>query len=46
MSQYFPKSYDRFGKNVKVKYDLSNHETNADANVISSKRIGLNQFKS
>ena len=30
MSQYFPKPYERFGENVKVELDLSNHATKAD----------------
>ena len=32
MSQYFPKPYDRFGKNVKVEFDLSSYATKADLN--------------
>ena len=30
MSQYFPKSYSRFGRNVKVELDLSNQATKND----------------
>ena len=30
MSQYFPKPYDRFNRNVKLKLDLSNFATKAD----------------
>ena len=29
MSQYFPRPYDCFGKNVKVELDLSNYATKA-----------------
>ena len=30
MSQYFPKSYEPFGRNINVKVDLSNYATKAD----------------
>ena len=30
MSQYFPKPYESFGRNINVKVDLSNHPTKAD----------------
>ena len=30
MSQYFPKPYDRFGRNVKTELDLFNYATKAD----------------
>ena len=30
MSQFFPKPYDRFGKNIKFKLDLSYYATKAD----------------
>ena len=30
MSQYFPKSFRSFGKNINVKIDLSNYATKAD----------------
>ena len=32
MSQFFPKPYDRFGKNVKLEFDLSSYATKADLN--------------
>ena len=31
MSQYFPKSFRSFGRNVKVKVDLSNYATKTDS---------------
>ena len=30
MSQYYPELYERFGRNVKVKLDLSNYATKPD----------------
>ena len=30
MSQYFPKPYESFGRNINVKVDLSNYATKAD----------------
>ena len=30
MSQYFPKSFRRFGRNINVKVDLSNYATKTD----------------
>ena len=30
MSQYFPKPFRSFGRNINVKVDLSNYATNAD----------------
>ena len=30
MSQYFPKSYEPFGRDINVKVDLSNYATKAD----------------
>ena len=35
MSQYFPKSYEPFGGNIKVKVDLSNYATKTDLKNIS-----------
>ena len=35
MSKYFPKPYEPFGKNIKVKIDLSNYATKADIKNIS-----------
>ena len=32
IGQYFPKTYKRFGKNVKVKLDLFNYATKSDLN--------------
>ena len=32
MSQYFPKPYDGFGKNVKVEFELSSYTAKADLN--------------
>ena len=31
MSQYFPKTYERFGRNVQGELDLSNYVTNGDS---------------
>ena len=30
MSQYFPKSYEAFGRDINVNVDLSNYATKAD----------------
>ena len=30
MSQYFPKPYERFGGDISVRVDLSNHPIKAD----------------
>ena len=35
MSKYFPKQYKSFGRNIKVKVDLSNYATKADVKNIS-----------
>ena len=35
MSQYFPKSYEPFGGDIKVKVDLSNYTTKSDIKIIS-----------
>ena len=35
MSQYFPKSFRSFGRNINVKVDLSNYATKADIKNIS-----------
>ena len=35
MSQYFPKPYEPFGRNINVKADLSNYATKADIKNIS-----------
>ena len=35
MSRFFPKSFRRFGRNIKVKVDLSNYATKADIKNIS-----------
>ena len=35
MSQYFPKSFRSFGRNVNVKVDLSNYATKTDIKDIS-----------
>ena len=35
MSQYFPKRYESFGRDIKVKVDLSNYATKADIKNIS-----------
>ena len=35
MSRYFPKLYKPFGRNIKVKVDLSNYATKADIKNIS-----------
>ena len=36
MSQYFPKSFRSFGRNINVKVDLSNYATKADIKNISN----------
>ena len=35
MSQYFPKPYEPFGEDIKVKVDLSNYATKIDITNIS-----------
>ena len=35
MSQYFPKPYERFGRDINVKCDLSNYATKVDIKKIS-----------
>ena len=35
MSQYFPKTYEPFGRDINVKVDLSNYATKADIKNIS-----------
>ena len=35
MSQYFPKPYEPFGRDINVKVDLSNYATKADIKYIS-----------
>ena len=35
MSQYFPKPFRSFGRNIKFKVDFSNYATNADIKNIS-----------
>ena len=35
MSQYLPKPYEPFGRNINVKVDLSNYATKADIKIIS-----------
>ena len=35
MSQYYPKPYKQFGRDIKVKLDLSNYATKADIKNIS-----------
>ena len=35
MSQYFPKPYEQFGADIKVKVDLSNYATKANIKSIS-----------
>ena len=36
MSKYFPKPFSSFGKNIKVKVDLSNYTTKAEIKNISN----------
>ena len=36
MSKYFPKPFSSFGKNIKVKVDLSNYATKAEIKNISN----------
>ena len=33
MSKYFPKPFRIFGRNIKVKVDLSNYSTKTDINI-------------
>ena len=35
MSQYFPKLYEQFGRNINVKVDLTNYATKTDIKKIS-----------
>ena len=35
MSQYFPKPYETFGRDINVKVDLSNYETKTDLKNLS-----------
>ena len=35
MSQYFPKPFKNFGRNINVKVDISNYATKADIKNIS-----------
>ena len=35
MSQYFPKSYESFGRDINVKVDLTNYATKTDTKKIS-----------
>ena len=35
MSKYYPKPYKPFGRNIKVKVDLSNYATKTDIKIIS-----------
>ena len=42
MSQYFPKPYEPFGRDINVKVDLSNYETKADIKNIS--RVDTSSF--
>ena len=35
MSQYFPKSYEPFGRDIYVKVDLSNYATKTDLKNVS-----------
>ena len=42
MSQYFPKPYELFGGDIKVKVDLSNHTTKADIENIN--HIDISSF--
>ena len=43
MSQYFPKSFKGFGKNFKVKVDLSNYATKTELKKIT--HIDTSNFK-
>ena len=47
MSQYFPKPYEPFVRDINVKVDLSNYATNADIKNIShadTASFALNQI--
>ena len=44
MSQYFPKPYEQFGKDINVKVDLSNYATKTDIKNIS--RVDTSCFPS
>ena len=46
MSQYFPKSYERFGGNINVKVDLSNYATKTDLRNISHIDVSSYALKS
>ena len=42
MSQYFPKPYESFARDINVKVDLSNHATKTDIRNIS--HVGTSSF--
>ena len=46
MSQYFPKPYEAFGRDVNVKVDLSNYATKTDTKNISHVDISSFALKS
>ena len=46
MSQYFPKSYEPFGRDINVKVDLSNYETETDLKNVSHVDVSSFALKS
>ena len=46
MSQYFPKPYEHFGGNIKVKVDLSNYATKTDLKIVSHVDVSNFSLKS
>ena len=46
MSQYFPKPYESFGRNVNVKVDLSNYATKTDLKNVSHVHVSSFALKS
>ena len=45
MSQYFPKPYEPFGRDINVKVDLSNYVTKTDFKNISHVKTNLTTLK-
>ena len=46
MSQYFPKSYEPFGRDINVKFDLSNYATKTDLKNVSHVDVSSSALKS
>ena len=46
MSQYFPELYERFGRNINVKVDLSNYATKTNSKNVSHVDVSSLALKS